>query len=273
MSKPVYVSAILAWDVTADTAMNYLYQKEDYFEIAHSPVDNILAISKGFRSPDKIELYNSETFEYIRTLDNSDYAYYTLKFSSDGQYLSAGGSKGIRIWDVSSGNLDKHFNQLTNQGGVTNVLFFINPLYFLSRGLNIDGLPSTKIWNLQTEAMLFDFDYFHGIAPAISSDGSLFFLDSAGKVFMFSVSYPGNRVNSDEEKSFNLYPNPAGDILNINVSEFSAEANAEIYNVLGSLVATHKITGDALRIDISALPAGVYVARIGNRVRSFVIAK
>lgn len=274
MSDPEIVTAILAWNITADTAMNYLFQRVRYFEIAHSPVDNILAISKGEEYPENIELYNSETFEYIRTLENSDDAITELRFSSDGQYIASGSSsKNARVWNVNTGELYRQFIHYWEGSGGYYVLFIKNSDYFYACGLDSNINWTSKIWKLNTSELVLEFPNFQGSSPAISSDGSLFFLDSASKVFMYSVSYGGDNIFFDSKKDFNMFPNPASDILNINLSDFTAEANAEIYNVLGSLVATHKITGDALRIDISALPAGVYYLRMGNRVSSFVVHK
>lgn len=77
--------------------------------------------------------------------------------------------------------------------------------------------------------------------------------------------------------AFNLYPNPASDFINLNVS--GAENNLvtiDVINLLGSKVidlgGKQTLTNGVKRIDISALPKGVYFLNIvaDNKNRSSV---
>lgn len=77
--------------------------------------------------------------------------------------------------------------------------------------------------------------------------------------------------------AFNLYPNPASDFVNLNVSGADNEmVTIDVLNLLGSKVmdlgGKQPLMNGAKRIDISALPKGVYFLNIvaDNRTRTSV---
>ena len=72
-------------------------------------------------------------------------------------------------------------------------------------------------------------------------------------------------------QGINIYPNPVQDILHIETKETITAVN--IYNMLGSIVAQN--TGDVREINISNLPAGIYMVRVemGESVGMLQIVK
>ncbi len=65
------------------------------------------------------------------------------------------------------------------------------------------------------------------------------------------------------EKQINIYPNPASDILTLSIDrKGNEEMRLNIYNVDGSFVRTVMMKQNQQRINISDLPAGVYVVNI-----------
>ncbi len=84
---------------------------------------------------------------------------------------------------------------------------------------------------------------------------------------------------SDFIKSFNLYPNPAGKLLNIDFTCNDNDIELTIYNMLGQAVQNiNMITADGIAksiIDISAYPKGAYSVLIrgknGNKAATFII--
>jgi hypothetical protein len=62
--------------------------------------------------------------------------------------------------------------------------------------------------------------------------------------------------------AIDLYPNPAKDIIRIEGLE--GEHEISIYNAMGMKVKTMTLQGDA-EINISELPAGLYLLRIGSQ--------
>lgn len=72
---------------------------------------------------------------------------------------------------------------------------------------------------------------------------------------------------------FSIYPNPAADVLNINLTQ--ANSTVEVYDVLGNLVISNTFTNaGAAQIDFSAQPNGVYFVRVNAQdVQRVVIRK
>ncbi len=71
-----------------------------------------------------------------------------------------------------------------------------------------------------------------------------------------------NSVSDEAYSAFNIYPNPAHDILNFmhNNGENMMNAQIKIYDAMGHLVLSEKITGNTL--DIEHLAAGLYSIEI-----------
>jgi hypothetical protein len=73
-------------------------------------------------------------------------------------------------------------------------------------------------------------------------------------------------TNSDlATNKFYAYPNPASHILNISVSNtIQRVSQIEILSLEGRLLMQQKPANDALQVDISALPQGMYLCKITN---------
>ena len=69
-------------------------------------------------------------------------------------------------------------------------------------------------------------------------------------------------VDEDGFETVNLYPNPASDKLYL--EGIKEEYKISIYNATGMMVKTITLQGDS-EINISDLPAGLYLVRMGNR--------
>ncbi|MDR3328978.1 MAG: T9SS type A sorting domain-containing protein, partial [Prevotellaceae bacterium] len=68
-----------------------------------------------------------------------------------------------------------------------------------------------------------------------------------------------------------VYPNPAtGGQLTIASEQGKAGDVAEVYSLLGVLVATHPVVGDLTTIDIAHLPPGTYIVKVGSRAAKVV---
>ena len=61
-----------------------------------------------------------------------------------------------------------------------------------------------------------------------------------------------------------LYPNPASDILNIQVSKLEAGATIRVFNLAGVEVLSQRLTQTLQTISVSTLQPGVYVVQITN---------
>ncbi|MDD4830246.1 MAG: T9SS type A sorting domain-containing protein, partial [Bacteroidales bacterium] len=63
-----------------------------------------------------------------------------------------------------------------------------------------------------------------------------------------------------------IYPNPASDILNIEINNTTKEVlNLNIYNIMGSLVKTETTAANNNQINISDLNNGIYLIEIESK--------
>jgi hypothetical protein len=76
----------------------------------------------------------------------------------------------------------------------------------------------------------------------------------------------GNAILSDEQYdnvSFNFYPNPSEDFIEINLKNtLTNNTTLEIYNEIGTLHKTEKITATKTQIDTNDLASGIYFLKI-----------
>ena len=71
-------------------------------------------------------------------------------------------------------------------------------------------------------------------------------------------------IYEKHENSVVVYPNPASDYIQINVPSVLQNSTATIHDMQGKLALTQRIGGQYNQLDISLLPAGVYILHISN---------
>ena len=90
---------------------------------------------------------------------------------------------------------------------------------------------------------------------------------------------PGTCIVSVEEEitqsTFNLYPNPANDVLNISFQNtIINEKQIRIFEGIGKICYQKNISSNSLRIDISDYTEGIYLFEVienGNRTTKKII--
>jgi len=75
---------------------------------------------------------------------------------------------------------------------------------------------------------------------------------------------------NDDKMDFHLYPNPVVDLLSID-ADFKL-GNVKIYNLLGSLVLSDFVEDNKVKINLSFLASGLYIAEINN-IRKLLVKK
>lgn len=65
-----------------------------------------------------------------------------------------------------------------------------------------------------------------------------------------------------------VFPNPVGDVLNINVN-IESRTIAEIYNLSGALVKSQELESEKSELEVSELKGGVYILKISNQEGNF----
>jgi hypothetical protein len=82
-----------------------------------------------------------------------------------------------------------------------------------------------------------------------------------------------NIVENEELAEFVVYPNPANNELRI-VSRKLASKRGEIYNINGQRIKTFSMDESGIaELNISYLPTGLYVVKIGNTAKRFLISR
>lgn len=98
-------------------------------------------------------------------------------------------------------------------------------------------------------------------------EGSLMLRPVFGKLTEPPTSIPQEVI----EKLVKLYPNPASDILNIELPEGIFDATLSIFNITGQLVLNAKYDGSP--VDISRLWCGTYFVRVVSNGRAIGVQK
>ena len=93
-----------------------------------------------------------------------------------------------------------------------------------------------------------------------------------GDTVSFDIRWP-NLLSTNEisfEEQFNIYPNPANDVLNVN-SEYEMSAAITMTNAIGEVVLKETLdTFDVKRIDISELPQGIYFVTLTSENKKLI---
>ena len=88
------------------------------------------------------------------------------------------------------------------------------------------------------------------------------YVGSDGEVEDYTVNVGPEMGVEDMNADFiSLYPNPVVDMVNIASSKENIQA-VEIYDVSGKMVQTFKDSGKSVSINVSALPSGMYIAKV-----------
>jgi len=61
-----------------------------------------------------------------------------------------------------------------------------------------------------------------------------------------------------------VFPNPATNIVNVNLAGFTGKSDIRMFDVNGKVVLHRQVSMDNSQLDISTLPAGVYIIKIRN---------
>jgi hypothetical protein len=69
-------------------------------------------------------------------------------------------------------------------------------------------------------------------------------------------------IDDKDQSSYSIYPNPTYDILRINNIEKNKFIKIDVYDVLGNILKSQKISMDKNEIDFSVLPKGTYILKI-----------
>ncbi len=125
-----------------------------------------------------------------------------------------------------------------------------------------------KIWGMDFHAGVLN--VFGVFTQSLGLAGSS---QSAGKYDGFVAQVQSNPLGILSEKeadTWELFPVPANDFLEIHTSEKLFSAYYSIVNIEGRMMKYGELNIPNGRIDISNLPSGLYFFKSGNRVLKFI---
>ena len=83
------------------------------------------------------------------------------------------------------------------------------------------------------------------------------------RVQLGTASRGGDVIANDVQKVA-VFPNPANNVVNLNLTGFTGKSDVSMFDVNGRVVLHREVSTVNSQLDISALPAGVYMIRIKN---------
>ncbi len=93
------------------------------------------------------------------------------------------------------------------------------------------------------------------------------------RVQLGTASKTTERSSTEEVQSIQAFPNPANNVLNINLYGYKGKSEVNITDINGRVVLRRMVSTTLTQVDISSLHAGVYVISIKNRDGSVTMTK
>lgn len=139
-----------------------------------------------------------------------------------------------------------------------------------------DGITFYKIGEINTSNSLVDNTFYKYIDqyPTSASYYQIKQINYDGDVFLSEIKYSSTNIERTTTP-FNIYPNPATNVLNIAYSGKTDKLlEIKIFNLLGKKIKSFKVpTKDVIPLNVSDLGSGVYILQIYNENRKLFNGK
>ena len=74
-------------------------------------------------------------------------------------------------------------------------------------------------------------------------------------------------ISENKLLSFEMYPNPVSDKLNIQLPSGSEKAEVSIFDYTGRLVSSKTISSNDTSIDVQSISNGIYIIRVASNTK------
>jgi hypothetical protein len=105
----------------------------------------------------------------------------------------------------------------------------------------------------------------NGCASTFCQNDSLYRMSSSSSMITVNI-INGSTTNINQSSIYNnsvsAYPNPVKNILNINLGELKENTEIKIYNAIGELVLTERLTAQKTLLNVYNLQSGIYFYHI-----------
>lgn len=217
---------------------------------------------------------NDFSYDYLRFFKFKDLLLFTL-------YPTEFGDKTLWCTDGTLGNtFELKASDTTSIENPERFIEWNNKTYFIAQKQNTEN---NQVWatdgTMENTNQLFH-DSITGWSPVGSFDLFLFknelylnaeFDDSIGYELykIIDTSVLDSKRGRTVSEVISIYPNPASEIVTINLKNIFSNAYVNILNVNGISIYERKITKNIENIDISKFDKGVYIIVVSNRNRSY----
>lgn len=130
------------------------------------------------------------------------------------------------------------------------------PSSSLSNGQTVTTLQGDDVTVSITNGSVFINDAQVIVADIIADNGIVHVINA--------VLTPSSSVNESNMQSALVYPNPATEMLNVNMTGVMGSTQFEIYTVTGKLMSTGSLNGMTNSISLEALSQGMYQLKLTN---------
>jgi hypothetical protein len=253
---------------------------EEYLQIAALSKDGTkLALALSHGNPKdgwnfSMELWDAETLTKIKDFgspgDINEFS--DVQISDDNQYVgftTRGGGPKLLVFSTVEGKLTKKFNELYSFAFLND-----NKKIIVYNSLGV-GKSNRQILGIQNFDTVYQYNG-PGAVIRINSINEIFSTSSdnivGAKIQFFSNKWYEVGVNERNISKSTISPNPATDYITLRNMHACSLQEIEIYNIFGECVLTVETQNfvSLQKIDVSALPAGVYFVRLGEEVRKFI---
>ncbi|WP_026992870.1 DUF7619 domain-containing protein [Flavobacterium subsaxonicum] len=190
------------------------------------------------------------------------YVTYMIRFENTGTYMAENIVVKDMIdatkFDVSTLTpLQSSHPYITRITGNKAEFFFENIMLPGTPSQERHGFVAFKIKTLPTLSLNDSFSntaeiYFDYNAPIVTNEAET------------TVALPLSNPDFDFKNFVTLYPNPAGNTLNLDVKGSLSVKNIAVYNMLGQQLISIVNAGNKLAIDVAGLAAGSYIIKVGT---------
>jgi ligand-binding sensor domain-containing protein len=226
-------------------------------------------------------VYNGSTFSTVTTANGLLSNRIRSIAVNNAQERWIATAEGISVLDASNNHITDHASVFIlpppdELNPITDIL--VDDFGRVWAGVYVDYLVTEGGISMYDGAQWTQWETSDGLAGpnvtriALDDDGNLWVATSTGLTRMSGINI-GIAENAPAA-SFQLFPNPAATTLSIVLEQGNTPRSPfAIYDAQSRRVMDGTIIPGRNTIDVSAFEAGIYVARIGNSVQRFVVAR
>jgi len=252
------------WGLT-NGPFSYLYRIEgnNLIEVFYTREDSLQLLKPLFISPDTgfiISFYPSDTtYTILRTFDSG--LSWQPCFTNDSLTITDIGffTQTIGLISCSEGHIFRTIDAGTNWEAIElDNSNKINCLDFVNQNIGYCGGNNGSFYVTSDQGQSWDaliFPYNENIYRL------KMFEQNNGYIFASFIYRYSDNVSLSEPDiiPLSIFPNPTGDIINIESSCFSdRKYDVSLINAIGKLIYSDTKTGDQFRLDMSCYPTGIY---------------